>query len=148
MAVSLQDKQKDMLLRMLEFNVDGGSDAANADRWGEQWKVLVYDHYCRDIISPILKLHELRKKGVTLHMLLENDREEIPDVPAIYFVQPTTANLERIIQDSTKELYSAMHLNFATPIPRDKLETFAKGCVDAGCTAMVCPYIVTIALSL
>ncbi|RHY74125.1 hypothetical protein DYB30_009135 [Aphanomyces astaci] len=106
------------------------------DRWGEQWKVLVYDHYCRDIISPILKLHELRKKGVTLHMLLENDREEIPDVPAIYFVQPTTANLERIIQDSTKELYSAMHLNFATPIPRDKLETFAKGCVDAGCTAM------------
>ncbi|RHY33276.1 hypothetical protein DYB34_005814 [Aphanomyces astaci] len=107
------------------------------DRWGEQWKVLVYDHYCRDIISPILKLHELRKKGVTLHMLLENDREEIPDVPAIYFVQPTTANLERIIQDSTKELYSAMHLNFATPIPRDKLETFAKGCVDAGCTAMI-----------
>ncbi|RHY30492.1 hypothetical protein DYB32_004277 [Aphanomyces invadans] len=98
------------------------------DRWGEQWKVLVYDNFCRDIISPILKLHELRKKGVTLHMLLDSDREEIPDVPAIYFVQPTTANLQRIIQDCTKELYSSMHLNFVSPIPRDKLEAFAKGC--------------------
>ncbi|ETW07982.1 hypothetical protein, variant [Aphanomyces invadans] len=137
MAVSLQDKQKEMLLHMLEFNVDGATEAANADRWGEQWKVLVYDNFCRDIISPILKLHELRKKGVTLHMLLDSDREEIPDVPAIYFVQPTTANLQRIIQDCTKELYSSMHLNFVSPIPRDKLEAFAKGCVDAGCTAMI-----------
>ncbi|KAF0686417.1 Aste57867_21788 [Aphanomyces stellatus] len=139
MAVSLQDKQKETLLRMLEFNVDvaANDSAANADRWGEQWKVLVYDHFCRDIISPVLKLHELRKKGVTLHMLLENEREEIPDVPAIYFVQPTSENLQRIIQDGAKELYSTMHINFATPIPRDRLEFFAKGCVDSGCTSMI-----------
>ncbi|CAK4079657.1 unnamed protein product [Aphanomyces euteiches] len=137
MTLSLQDKQRDALLRILEFNVDTATDATNTDRWGEQWKVLVYDHFCRDIISPILKLHELRKKGVTLHMLLDSEREEIPDVPAIYFVQPTTENIQRIIQDCSKELYSTMHLNFATPIPRDKLEYFAKGCVDAGCTSMI-----------
>ncbi|KDO33631.1 hypothetical protein SPRG_01605 [Saprolegnia parasitica CBS 223.65] len=137
MVLNLQDKQKENLLRMLDFNVESAGTTDVTSTWGEQWKVLVYDPFCRDIISPILKLHELRKKGVTLHMLLENDREDIPDVPAIYFVQPTHANLQRIVADCARELYATIHLNFAEPIPRARLETFAKGCVDAGCTSMV-----------
>ncbi|OQR94306.1 SEC1 family transporter SLY1 [Thraustotheca clavata] len=135
MVLLLQEKQKENLLRMLDFNVEAVVDVNNA--WGEQWKVLVYDPFCRDIISPILKLHELRKKGVTLHMLLENEREDIPDVPAVYFVLPTEANLERIVADCAKQLYSTIHVNFAAPIPRQRLEYFAKGCVNAGCTSMI-----------
>ncbi|OQR92252.1 SEC1 family transporter SLY1 [Achlya hypogyna] len=137
MVLNLQDKQKENLLRMLDFNIEvaGAADASSA--WGEQWKVLVYDPFCRDIIAPILKLQELRKKGVTLHMLLENDREDIPDVPAVYFVQPTESNLRRIVTDCAKELYSTIHINFAEPIPRQRLEFFAKSCVDAGCTSMI-----------
>jgi hypothetical protein len=79
----------------------------------------------------------MTKTGVTLHMLLENEREEIPDVPAIYFVQPTAENLQRIVQDCARELYSTVHLNFATPISRETLEFFAKSCVDANCSSMV-----------
>jgi hypothetical protein len=33
---------------------------------------------------------------VTLHLLLESDREEIPDVPAVYFVEPNEENIQRI----------------------------------------------------
>ena len=45
-----------------------------------QWKVLIYDRKCRDIISPLLNVSKLRKRGVTLHLLLEAEREDIPDV--------------------------------------------------------------------
>lgn len=107
------------------------------DRWGNQWKVLVYDRFCRDIISPILKLHELRKKGVTLHMLIDAERDAIPDVPAIYFVEPTRKNIERVVADCAKELYSAVHLNFAHPLSREALELLARASVEAGCTSMV-----------
>ncbi|DBA03371.1 TPA: hypothetical protein N0F65_004648 [Lagenidium giganteum] len=141
-ALSLQDKQRENLLKMLDFNAEhaasalgGAADAS--DRWGEQWKVLVYDRFCRDIISPILKLHELRKKGVTLHMLLETERDEIPDVPAIYFVEPTLENIERVVADCAKELYSAAHLNFAYPLSREALEHLAKLSVEANCTSMI-----------
>ena len=39
---------------------------------------------------------KLRKRGVTLHLLLESDREEIPDVPAVYFVEPSAENIKRV----------------------------------------------------
>lgn len=97
----------------------------------------MYDKFCRDIISPILKLHELRKKGVTLHMLIDTDRDAIPDVPAIYFVEPTTENIHRIVTDCSKELYSAVHLNFAYPMSRESMELLARLSVEAGCTGMV-----------
>ena len=32
------------------------------------WKVLVYDKYGQDVISPVLAVKELRELGVTLHM--------------------------------------------------------------------------------
>lgn len=42
--------------------------------------MLIYDRRCRDIISPLLNVSKLRKRGVTLHLLLEAEREDIPDV--------------------------------------------------------------------
>lgn len=32
------------------------------------WKILVYDRYGQDILSPLLSLKELRELGVTLHL--------------------------------------------------------------------------------
>lgn len=32
------------------------------------WKVLIYDQLGQDIISPILKVNDLRENGVTVHM--------------------------------------------------------------------------------
>lgn len=44
--------------------------SANLLDFGEQWKVLIYDHDGRDIISPLLNVGALRQKGVTLHMMV------------------------------------------------------------------------------
>lgn len=70
---------------------------------------------------------ELRKHGVTLHMLLETERQAIPDVPAVYYVQPSEAGIARIVQDVQRGLYDSYHINFATHVPRPLLERLAAG---------------------
>jgi hypothetical protein len=40
--------------------------------WDDPWKILIYDQPCRDIISPLLKVGDLRKNGITLHLCAAN----------------------------------------------------------------------------
>lgn len=44
----------------------------------DQWKVLVYDRSGRDIISPLLNVAQLRRNGVTLHMLVRQQELTYP----------------------------------------------------------------------
>ena len=53
------------LFSCLKSKVDG-----NGDQFVDQWKVLIYDEDCRDIISPILNVGALRQKGITLHLMV------------------------------------------------------------------------------
>lgn len=47
-----------------------GAGLGQVGEWSDQWKVLVYDKPCRNIISTLLHVTQLRKQGVTLHMLV------------------------------------------------------------------------------
>ena len=96
------------------------------DGWSSDWKILVYDAFCRDIISPLFHVADLRRRGVTLHLLLDSEREAIPDVPAVYFVQPTEEAVRRIAADCGEALYAKMYLNFVSPLPRALLESLAR----------------------
>lgn len=49
-----------------------GSRAGQVGEWSDQWKVLVYDKPCRNIISTLMHVTQLRKQGVTLHMLVSH----------------------------------------------------------------------------
>ena len=94
--------------------------------------MLVYDRKCRDIISPLLNVSKLRKRGVTLHLLLEAEREDIPDVPAVYFIEPTEENIQRIAEDAGKRLYSAVYLNFVSKLDRPIMERLARATIANG----------------
>eukprot|EP00586_Coscinodiscus_wailesii_P014286 CAMPEP_0172512650 /NCGR_PEP_ID=MMETSP1066-20121228/246215_1 /TAXON_ID=671091 /ORGANISM="Coscinodiscus wailesii, Strain CCMP2513" /LENGTH=630 /DNA_ID=CAMNT_0013292563 /DNA_START=193 /DNA_END=2085 /DNA_ORIENTATION=+ len=100
------------------------------------WKILIYDAPCRAIISPLLSVSQLRSRGVTLHLLLSSPREPIPDVPAVYFCEPTRANLNIISQDLANGLYAKSYLNFSTRLPRHLMEEFAKLVVKSGSEAL------------
>lgn len=113
--------------RALNFNSPPGKDATS-----ESYKVLVLDRFTKDIIAPLLRLNDLRKHGVTLHLMIENERQPIPDVPAVYFVQPTQSNIDRIVADATAGLYDTMYLNFTTSLPSKLVEQLAAGVVKAG----------------
>ncbi|KAJ3020810.1 Vesicle trafficking between the ER and Golgi [Thoreauomyces humboldtii] len=98
------------------------------------WKVLVYDKFGQDVISPLVKVNDLRERGVTIQMPLFTDRLPIPDVPAIYFVQPTTDNIRRLGEDFSKRLYDSYYLNFSSTIPRALLEDLASTTISTQVT--------------
>ena len=130
---SIRAEQSAALLRMLELNRETGSD-----RWQEPWKVLIYDAYCRDvIISPLLKVGDLRKAGITLHLSLDTEREVISDVPAIYFMQPTQANIRRLGDDCARQLYESFHIHFTPAVPRPLLEELAASTVESNSVSTV-----------
>ena len=146
---SLKSAQLRAVNRMLAFNnndIPSFEDSATSNSTStssdhllppagsshNQWKILIYDKECRGIISPLLSVAQLRRRGVTLHLLLDSDREPIPDVPVVYFCKPTKLNLARIAQDCANRLYGRAHLNFVTKLDRALMEEFAKLVVQSG----------------
>ena len=111
------------------------------------WKVLVFDDLGRDVISSVLRVNDLRTWGVTIHLYvptcgsecracltvffsllvrnITSRRYPIPDVPVLYFVEPTPENIQLITTDLTKGLYSPAYVNFLSSVPRPLLEDFA-----------------------
>lgn len=65
------------------------------------WKVLILDELSKDILATSLRVQDLREQGVTLHMQLHSARPPLADVPAVYFVSPTLANIRRIAEVSS-----------------------------------------------
>ena len=118
---------------MINFN----APLTKANAAEPQWKILVYDRFGQDIISPLLTVKELRDLGVTLHLNLHTDRDPIPDVPAIYFVMPTDDNIQRICRDFQNGLYESYYLNFISAISRQKLEDIASAAVQSGSVQQV-----------
>ncbi|KAL7439031.1 hypothetical protein ACHAXH_007061 [Discostella pseudostelligera] len=143
-ASTLKSSQLVAITRMLALSTvnDDGGDASSSNTPAYQhekpgdnsspWKILIYDKHTRSIISPLLSVSQLRSQGVTLHLLLHSDREPIPDVPAIYFVQPTPENLSAIARDCSKHLYQRAHLHFSTRMDRPAMEEFARLVVNTG----------------
>ncbi|XP_058819076.1 protein sly1 homolog [Topomyia yanbarensis] len=131
--LTLKDRQINAIKQMLNLN-QPQTKALAAE---PVWKLLIYDRIGQDIISPLIAIRELRELGVTLHIQLHSDRDSIPDVPAIYFCAPTEENLGRIAQDFQNGLYDVYHLNFISPISRQRLEDLAAAALQAGCVANI-----------
>uniref|UniRef100_A0A183C2X0 Sec1 family domain-containing protein 1 n=1 Tax=Globodera pallida TaxID=36090 RepID=A0A183C2X0_GLOPA len=97
-----------------------------------EWKLLIFDRFAQDIISPLLSVKQLRELGITLHLLLDSQREILPDVPAVYFVSPTEQNVQIICADLKRAMYDSFYLNMTGPIPRPLLEELASSAVAGG----------------
>lgn len=89
------------------------------------WKVLVFDNMGRDIISSIMRVNDLRSRGVTIHLNITAQRYPIPDVPVVYLVEPTPQNIQLITSDLAKGLYTPAYINFLSSVSRPLLEDFA-----------------------
>ncbi|KAL9051571.1 MAG: hypothetical protein Q9162_005926 [Coniocarpon cinnabarinum] len=99
---------------------------------GPVWKVLVFDNLGRDVISSVLRVNDLRARGITIHLSLNTTRHMIPDVPVLYFVEPTSQNVQIITSDLSRGLYSPAYINFLSSVPRPVLEDFATQIATAG----------------
>ncbi|KAI9784291.1 MAG: Vesicle trafficking between the ER and Golgi [Geoglossum umbratile] len=148
---SLRDRQVASITKILNLNQDPivSSDAPNEPSSSPSglipqttsilspdgdpiWKVLVFDNLGRDVISSVLRVNDLRAWGVTIHLNINSPRHPIPDVPAVYLLEPTAANLQLITSDLSRNLYSPAYINFLSSIPRPLLEDFAASTAAAG----------------
>ncbi|KAG6410957.1 hypothetical protein SASPL_129030 [Salvia splendens] len=129
MALNLRQKQTECIIKMLNLNQAVGTVGGTANE--EVYKILIYDRFCQDILSPLIHVKDLRKHGITLYFLVDKDRNPVLDVPAVYFLQPTPQNVQRIIADASRALYDSFHLNFSSSIPRPLLEDLATGTMNS-----------------
>ncbi|PSK35474.1 hypothetical protein C7M61_004510 [Candidozyma pseudohaemuli] len=112
---------------MLHLNKDGTADLTLASKSEEiVWKVLVMDKKSQAVISSVLRVNDLLRCGITVHALLSGSRSPLPDVPAIYFVEPSVENVTQIIHDLQNDTYESFYVNFTLTINRELLEEFAK----------------------
>ncbi|KAJ5749301.1 uncharacterized protein N7511_010997, partial [Penicillium nucicola] len=147
--MSLRDRQVASIQKLLNLNHDPQSNDDNTidqsagglishstpilNEDGDPiWKVLVFDNMGRDVISSVLRVNDLRAWGITIHLNLHSQRYPIPDVPVVYFVEPTPANIQAITHDLSHGLYSPAYVNFLSSVPRPLLEDFASQIVTSG----------------
>ena len=128
---SLRDRQVEALRSMLTLDANGTVGVKN-NNVEPSWKVLIYDQTGQDILGPLLSVKELRELGVTLHLRLHSNRDNIPDAPAVYFCLPTEDNIQRMCQDMSNQLYGGYYYNFISPVTRSKLEDLAGSALQSG----------------
>lgn len=68
---------------------------------------------------------------------INTPRYPIPDVPVIYFVEPTPENVQLITSDLSRDIYSPAYVNFISSIPRPLLEDFASQIASTGTSEKV-----------
>src|SRR4051794_24316052 len=61
--------------------------------------VLVVDAHTSRILSSALRMYDLMEAGVLVLQNLHLTRERLPDLPAIYFLEPTEECIQRLIAD-------------------------------------------------
>ena len=83
------------------------------------------------MISTLFKVADLRKHGVTLHLSLHADRQPVQDVAALYLVEPSPENVQRIARDCSAGLYDSMHLNWSSSISQEQLHSLATAVAEA-----------------
>ncbi|ODV71926.1 syntaxin-binding protein [Cyberlindnera jadinii NRRL Y-1542] len=137
--LTLRDRQTAILEKMLNLNINAENSDLTESLNGEEiiWKVLVLDSKSTAIISSVLRMSDLLRCGITMHTHINANRSPLPDVPVIYFVEPTRANIDQIAQDLKEDKYASFYINFTSSLSRDLLEDLAKSVAMTGKSSKV-----------
>ncbi|CEP23775.1 SLY1 [Cyberlindnera jadinii] len=124
---------------MLNLNINAENSDLTESLNGEEiiWKVLVLDSKSTAIISSVLRMSDLLRCGITMHTHINANRSPLSDVPVIYFVEPTRANIDQIAQDLKEDKYASFYINFTSSLSRDLLEDLAKSVAMTGKSSKV-----------
>ncbi|KAG1681301.1 hypothetical protein FOA52_007347 [Chlamydomonas sp. UWO 241] len=84
---------------------------------GGGWKVLVLCPVSTRILSSTVKMSDIMARNVSVVESLHKDRQPLP-LPALYFMQPTQANITRLLADfeGGSLPYPAVHVYFTSQL--------------------------------
>jgi hypothetical protein len=88
--------------------------------------VLIFDTFNQQTLKTLFKVIDLREHNITLYMNINERREQLHGVTAFYFIQPTTENIDRIVDDFSQDLYSSVSVHFSSEPSNHILSTLAK----------------------
>ena len=63
-----------------------------------------------------MKVGKLRDCNILLHQNITQSRERVPDLPAIYLIEPTAENFKKLAADANKNLYDFLLISFTRPL--------------------------------
>lgn len=90
------------------------------------FKIIISDVHALEILNSVVKMHDLTEHGVPLVENIDNKRQPVPQSQAIYFITPTKANVDKVINDwAIKDPYSEAHVFFTSTAPGPVVQAFA-----------------------
>ena len=119
----LRQREFDLFQRIINLNETPSEKGQNS---ALKWKVLIYDERGLCILSTLLKVSSLMDVGVTVYGFINSKRDPIPDVSAVYLIEPTQENLEYLANDIKNSLYESVYINFISPISQENLRQLAE----------------------
>lgn len=89
-----------------------------------KYVILVVDTYTLRVITTVCNIHNLLQEGVCLVEQLDNPREALPVLDAIYFISPTEENIRLLLEDTVgvdgkakRGKYKSAHVFFTHFLP-------------------------------
>lgn len=104
----------------------------DSDFFNNCFKVLVFDDYVFEILSPLLKLFSLREENIALHMNIKANKERISDVMSIYLIQPTKENFDIIKSDIDNNMFDNYYFAFVDYCTKDIIHEFFSLLIETG----------------
>ncbi|EAL65456.1 Sec1-like family protein [Dictyostelium discoideum AX4] len=112
MATSLRELCKDRILNEMVRTIT--PEASNG------WKALIVDQDSLRVISACCGMFDIMEEKVTVVEKIDNPRQRLPNLEAIYFLTPTAQSIDLLINDFKKKSsphYLAIHLFLTSKLP-------------------------------
>jgi hypothetical protein len=88
------------------------------------WKTLFFDEHWRDVFTMALKPSELHLHGVICYQLLDQPKDDLPEYPAVFFVNTEHTNISLLASDMNKDLFESVYMYSSGPTALEQWDDF------------------------
>ncbi|KAE8611006.1 hypothetical protein XENTR_v10012299 [Xenopus tropicalis] len=99
-------------------------------RKGDEWKILLLDHFTTKLLTSCCKMTDLLQEGITVVEDLFKKRQPVEHMKAIYFISPNEKSVDCLVNDfnsKSASKYKAAYVYFSDVCP-DSLFNKLKSC--------------------
>ncbi|XP_076950625.1 SNARE-interacting protein KEULE-like isoform X2 [Bidens hawaiensis] len=92
------------------------------------WKVLIMDKVTVRVMSHSCKMAELTEEGISLVEDINKRRQPLPNLDAVYYIQPTQENIAKLLADmaGNSPLYRDAYIFFSSSVPKELVAEIKK----------------------